>query len=126
MESGTCIIEGTNSAAAYIDPGSPTCHKGNTLDVYMVSGGLALAAETKVEGDTPIYAHYLVRLSIGANLSKYMGQIIKRPMAFQGLTRKEARTRDVPEDGFTKKKGTLGEDWKRWNESSENHIGQVE
>eukprot|EP00972_Heterocapsa_arctica_P091229 13461404-Heterocapsa_arctica.AAC.1 len=58
MEPGTCIIEGTNRAAAYIDPGAPTCHTGNTLDWYMVSGGLALSAETKVEGDIPIYAHY--------------------------------------------------------------------
>eukprot|EP00972_Heterocapsa_arctica_P092953 13709663-Heterocapsa_arctica.AAC.1 len=39
MEPGTFTIEGTNSAAAYIDPGKPTCHTGNTLDWYMSGQG---------------------------------------------------------------------------------------
>eukprot|EP00972_Heterocapsa_arctica_P040637 5989682-Heterocapsa_arctica.AAC.1 len=95
MEPGTCIVESTNSAAAYTDP-----------------------------GDAPIYAHYPAKLRIGGNLSKDMGELIKIPMAFQGLTRKEARTREVPECDFTKKEGTLREDWKRWNESSEHYLGQ--
>eukprot|EP00972_Heterocapsa_arctica_P037715 5551037-Heterocapsa_arctica.AAC.1 len=90
----------------------------------MVSGGLALSAETKVEGDTPIYSHYPFKLRIGGNLSKDVGQRIKRPMAFQGLPRKEARTREVPEGDFISKEGTLHEDWKSWNESSENYPGQ--
>eukprot|EP00972_Heterocapsa_arctica_P084529 12452453-Heterocapsa_arctica.AAC.1 len=97
MEPVSCIIEGTNRAAAYVDPGAATCHTANTLDWFMVSGGLALSAESKVEEDTHIYAHYPVRLRVGGNLSKDMGHRIKRPMAFQGLARKEARTRETPE-----------------------------
>eukprot|EP00972_Heterocapsa_arctica_P034878 5134518-Heterocapsa_arctica.AAC.1 len=65
MEPGTFTIEGTHSTAAYIDPGLSTCHTGNTLDWFVVSGGLALSAYTKVEGDTPIYAHCPVKLMIG-------------------------------------------------------------
>eukprot|EP00972_Heterocapsa_arctica_P078853 11629237-Heterocapsa_arctica.AAC.1 len=63
----------------------------------MVSGGLALSAENKVEWDTQIYAHYPVSLRVGGNLSKDMGQRIRRPIAFQGLSRQEARTRETPE-----------------------------
>eukprot|EP00972_Heterocapsa_arctica_P107128 15783976-Heterocapsa_arctica.AAC.1 len=63
----------------------------------MVSGGLALSAESKVESDTPIDAHCPVKVRVGGSLSKYTGQRIRRPMAFQGLNRKEARHRDVPE-----------------------------
>eukprot|EP00972_Heterocapsa_arctica_P060551 8933751-Heterocapsa_arctica.AAC.1 len=62
MEPGTFTIEGTNSAAVYIDPGEATCHTGNTLDWYMVRGGLTLTAEIQVEQDTQIYAHYPDRL----------------------------------------------------------------
>eukprot|EP00972_Heterocapsa_arctica_P019232 2836738-Heterocapsa_arctica.AAC.2 len=47
-------------------------------------------------------------------------------MAFQVRTSKESRTRGVPEGDFTEKEGTLDEDWIRWNESSENYLGQVE
>eukprot|EP00972_Heterocapsa_arctica_P103551 15261509-Heterocapsa_arctica.AAC.1 len=97
MEPGTCVIEGTKSWAAYVDPGAQTCRTGSTLYWFMVSGGLALSAESKVESDTPTYTHYPVKLRVGGRLSKYMGQRIRRPMAFQGLTRKEARNRDVPE-----------------------------
>eukprot|EP00972_Heterocapsa_arctica_P032720 4819555-Heterocapsa_arctica.AAC.1 len=97
MEPGTCIIEGTKIAAAYVDPGAPTCHTGNTQDWFMVSGGLALSAESKVEGDTPIYAHYPVKLRVGGTLSTFMGQRIRRPMACQGLPREEAHTREAPE-----------------------------
>eukprot|EP00972_Heterocapsa_arctica_P080944 11928951-Heterocapsa_arctica.AAC.1 len=100
MAPGTFTLEGTSSSAAYIDPEESTCHTGNTLDWYMVSGGLALSAEIKVDQDTHIYAHYPVILRVGGSLSKYMGQRIKRPMAFQGLTREEARTRDTPEGDF--------------------------
>eukprot|EP00972_Heterocapsa_arctica_P100171 14770936-Heterocapsa_arctica.AAC.1 len=64
MEPGTCTIEGTNRAAAYIDPGAATCHTGNTFDWFMVSGGLALAAESNVEEDTQIYVHYPDRLRV--------------------------------------------------------------
>eukprot|EP00972_Heterocapsa_arctica_P023972 3531547-Heterocapsa_arctica.AAC.1 len=55
-----------------------------------------------------------------------MGQRIKRPMAFQGITRKEARTRDVPEGDFVMKGDSLDEQWKHWNEASEEYLGKVE
>eukprot|EP00972_Heterocapsa_arctica_P009881 1453156-Heterocapsa_arctica.AAC.1 len=69
MEPGSFTIEGTNSAAAYVEPGAPTCNTGSTLDWFMVSGGLAMAAESKVESDTQIYAHSLVKLKVGGELS---------------------------------------------------------
>eukprot|EP00972_Heterocapsa_arctica_P099905 14735299-Heterocapsa_arctica.AAC.1 len=73
----------------------------------MVSGGLALAAETKVDKDTHIYAHYHVRLKVGGTLSEDMGQKIRRPSAFQGLTKKEARTNNIPEGDFATNACTL-------------------
>eukprot|EP00972_Heterocapsa_arctica_P109604 16134758-Heterocapsa_arctica.AAC.1 len=51
MAPGFCIIEGTSCSAAYLDPEEATCHTGNTLDWFMVSGVVALAAETKVDHD---------------------------------------------------------------------------
>eukprot|EP00972_Heterocapsa_arctica_P057601 8497897-Heterocapsa_arctica.AAC.1 len=62
MAPGACIIEGTNSSAAYLDPEEATCHSGNMLDWFMVSGGLALAAEINVDKDPHGYAPYPVRL----------------------------------------------------------------
>eukprot|EP00972_Heterocapsa_arctica_P037330 5493895-Heterocapsa_arctica.AAC.1 len=46
MGPGSCVIEGKNNSAAYLDPMESTCSSGNTLDWFMVSGGLAIAAET--------------------------------------------------------------------------------
>eukprot|EP00972_Heterocapsa_arctica_P038527 5676835-Heterocapsa_arctica.AAC.1 len=68
MTPGTCVIEGMNNSAAYIDPIDATCSTGNTLDWFMVSGGLAIAAETRVDKDTQIYSHYPVQLKIGGKL----------------------------------------------------------
>eukprot|EP00972_Heterocapsa_arctica_P015110 2224813-Heterocapsa_arctica.AAC.1 len=69
----------------------------------MVSGGLALAAETKVDKDTQIYVHYPVQLKVGGKLSEDMGQRIRGPSAFQGLTKKEAKKGIIPEgDSNTK------------------------
>eukprot|EP00972_Heterocapsa_arctica_P086290 12719426-Heterocapsa_arctica.AAC.1 len=68
-----------SNSAAYLDPVDATCHTGNTLDWFMVSGGLALAAETKVDKDIRIYAHYPVQLKVGGELSEDMGQRIRRP-----------------------------------------------
>eukprot|EP00972_Heterocapsa_arctica_P053990 7953620-Heterocapsa_arctica.AAC.1 len=65
MAPGICVIEGMNKSAAYLDPEASTCCTGNTLEWFMVSGGLALAAETKVDNDTQIRAHYPVQLKIG-------------------------------------------------------------
>eukprot|EP00972_Heterocapsa_arctica_P017880 2642837-Heterocapsa_arctica.AAC.1 len=59
---GTCVIEGMNNSAAYLDPIAPTCSTGNTLDWFMISGGLAIAAETRVDKDTQIFSHYPVQL----------------------------------------------------------------
>eukprot|EP00972_Heterocapsa_arctica_P016895 2494282-Heterocapsa_arctica.AAC.1 len=55
-----------------------------------------------------------------------MGQRIKRPMAFQGLTKKEARTRNTPEGDFKTKEGTLDEDWIRWNQEGETYLSHQE
>eukprot|EP00972_Heterocapsa_arctica_P004089 607418-Heterocapsa_arctica.AAC.1 len=63
MGPGACVIEGMNNPAAYLDPMEATCHTGNTIDWFMVSGGLAIAAETKVDKDTQIDAHYPVPVS---------------------------------------------------------------
>eukprot|EP00972_Heterocapsa_arctica_P083799 12349121-Heterocapsa_arctica.AAC.1 len=60
-----------------------TCSTGNTLDLYMVSGGLAIAAETRVDKDTLIFSHDPVQLKVGGTLSEDMGVRIRRPSAFQ-------------------------------------------
>eukprot|EP00972_Heterocapsa_arctica_P038500 5673389-Heterocapsa_arctica.AAC.1 len=72
MTPGVCIIEGMNSSAAYLEPVEATCHSGNTLDWFMFSAGLALAAETKVDNDILIYAHYPVKLRVGSKLIEDM------------------------------------------------------
>eukprot|EP00972_Heterocapsa_arctica_P021844 3212840-Heterocapsa_arctica.AAC.1 len=90
MAPGICVIEGMNNSAAYLDPVEATCCTGNTLDWYMVSGGLALDAETKVDKDTQMYAHYPVQLKVGGKPSEDMGKTIRRPSVFQGITKKEA------------------------------------
>eukprot|EP00972_Heterocapsa_arctica_P062481 9210652-Heterocapsa_arctica.AAC.1 len=65
MAPGSCTIEGLNNSAAYLDPIDSTCHTGNTLYWYMVSGGLAIGAETSVDKDTQTHHHYPVKLKIG-------------------------------------------------------------
>eukprot|EP00972_Heterocapsa_arctica_P017384 2566902-Heterocapsa_arctica.AAC.1 len=47
-------------------------------------------------------------------------------MAFQGITRKEARTREVPEGDCVMKGESLDEQWKQCNEASEEYLGKVE
>eukprot|EP00972_Heterocapsa_arctica_P002577 377034-Heterocapsa_arctica.AAC.1 len=54
----------------------------------MVSGGLALSAESKVESDTPIHAHYPVKLRVGGSLNKIWGKELGDPR----------HSRDLPEN----------------------------
>eukprot|EP00972_Heterocapsa_arctica_P109109 16067291-Heterocapsa_arctica.AAC.1 len=72
MTQCTCVIEGMNNSAAYLDPIDSTCSTRNTLYLFMVSGGLAIAAETRVDKDTQLYSHYPVQLNIGGKLSEDM------------------------------------------------------
>eukprot|EP00972_Heterocapsa_arctica_P038797 5717763-Heterocapsa_arctica.AAC.1 len=106
MTPGTCVIEGMNNSAAYLDPVEATCSSGNTL-WFMVSGGLAIAAESRVDKDTHIYSHYPVQLKIGGKLSEDMGVIIRRPSAFQGITKTEANKGNIPVGDFKTKEGTI-------------------
>eukprot|EP00972_Heterocapsa_arctica_P046939 6928418-Heterocapsa_arctica.AAC.1 len=89
MTPGSCVIEGMNNSAAYLDPMEATCSTGNTLDWFMVSGGLAIAAETNVDKDTQIYSHYPVQLKIGGRLSEDLGMRIRRANVFEGMTKKD-------------------------------------
>eukprot|EP00972_Heterocapsa_arctica_P066334 9785706-Heterocapsa_arctica.AAC.1 len=73
----------------------------------MVSGGLAIAAETKVDKDTHIYAHYPVQLRVGGKLSQDMGHRIIIPSAFQGITKKEAKKGIIPEGDSKTKAGSI-------------------
>eukprot|EP00972_Heterocapsa_arctica_P073045 10790485-Heterocapsa_arctica.AAC.1 len=68
MAPGSCVIESMNNSAAYLDPMESTCSTGNTLYWFMVSGGLAIAAETNVDKDIQLYSHYPVQLNIGGRL----------------------------------------------------------
>eukprot|EP00972_Heterocapsa_arctica_P089651 13220899-Heterocapsa_arctica.AAC.1 len=107
MTPGTCVIEGMNNSAAYLDPIDATCSTGNTLNWFMVSGGLAIAAETKVDKDTELFSHYPVQLKIGGKLSEDMGVRIRRPSAFQGMTKKEAKKGYIIKGDFKTKEGTI-------------------
>eukprot|EP00972_Heterocapsa_arctica_P099312 14656435-Heterocapsa_arctica.AAC.1 len=73
MGPGSCVIEGMNNSAACLDPMEATCSSGNTLDCFMVSGGLAIAAETNVDPDTQICSHCPAQLKIGGRLSNDLG-----------------------------------------------------
>eukprot|EP00972_Heterocapsa_arctica_P049802 7327481-Heterocapsa_arctica.AAC.1 len=55
-----------------------------------------------------------------------MGSRIKRPMDFQGMTRKEAKL-NMPTDGtFTLTGENINQQWTHWNESSEEYLAQKE
>eukprot|EP00972_Heterocapsa_arctica_P026983 3969246-Heterocapsa_arctica.AAC.1 len=69
----------------------------------MVSGGVAIAAETKVDKDIQIYVHYPVQLKVGGKFSEDMGVRIRRPSTFQGITKKEANKVIIPEGDFKTK-----------------------
>ncbi len=122
MKPGSCILEGMRNSAAYLDPIDATCCTGNTLDWYMVSGGLAIAAETTVIKDTQIFSHYPVQLRIGGALSEDLGNRIRRPNVFAGMTKQEVKDFEFPEGDFKTKSGTLNDNWNRWNDESELYL----
>eukprot|EP00972_Heterocapsa_arctica_P078616 11593950-Heterocapsa_arctica.AAC.1 len=53
-----------------------------------------------------------------------MGSRIKLPVDFQGIIRKEANNENPTEGTFIMKGKNLNQKWKRWNESSEEHLAQ--
>eukprot|EP00972_Heterocapsa_arctica_P077539 11436270-Heterocapsa_arctica.AAC.1 len=55
-----------------------------------------------------------------------MGRRIRRPSAFQGLTKEEAKKGIIPEGYFNTKECTLGENWIRWNQESETYLSHRE
>ncbi len=122
MAPGAWLVEGMNNSTVYLDPMEATCSTGNTLDWFMVSGGLAIVAETRVDKDTQIYSHYPVQLKIGGTLSEDMGVRIRRPNAFQRITKKEAKKNSIPEGDFKTKEGTIDENWIRWNQASDTYL----
>eukprot|EP00972_Heterocapsa_arctica_P041904 6180495-Heterocapsa_arctica.AAC.2 len=88
----------------------------------MVSGGLAIAAETKVDKNTQLYSHYPVQLKIGGRLSEDLGVRIRKASAFVGLTKKEVKKGNLPEGELTTKDGTLDANWIRWNQEAETYV----
>jgi hypothetical protein len=55
-----------------------------------------------------------------------MGHRIKRPMDFQGITRKEARTTDPTQGNFTMEGNCLNSKWQHWNEMAEGYLAEKE
>eukprot|EP00972_Heterocapsa_arctica_P084079 12387025-Heterocapsa_arctica.AAC.1 len=51
-----------------------------------------------------------------------MGVRIRRPSAFQGFTKKEAKKGIIPEGGFKTKEGTIEQNWIRWNQEAETYL----
>eukprot|EP00972_Heterocapsa_arctica_P080404 11848300-Heterocapsa_arctica.AAC.1 len=73
----------------------------------MVSGGLAIAAETNVDKGTQIFSHYPVQLKIGGRHSNDLGVRNRRANAFDGMTKKEVKKGIIPEGDFKTKEGTF-------------------
>eukprot|EP00972_Heterocapsa_arctica_P033051 4863210-Heterocapsa_arctica.AAC.1 len=55
-----------------------------------------------------------------------MGSRINRPVDFQGIIRKEAKSEHPAEGTFTMKGKLLNQKWKHSNESSEEYLVQKE
>eukprot|EP00972_Heterocapsa_arctica_P065097 9610308-Heterocapsa_arctica.AAC.1 len=55
-----------------------------------------------------------------------MGTRIRRPMAFQGMTRKEAKVHKVLKIYFVMKGEDLDEQWNHWNNSFDTYLGNIE
>eukprot|EP00972_Heterocapsa_arctica_P103816 15300800-Heterocapsa_arctica.AAC.1 len=120
------IGRGASSTAAYVEPVAPTCITGSTTDWFKVSAGLANGAESKVENDAAVDKHKPVRLIIGGRLREDTGLRIRRPVSFQGMTRKEANKHEILEVDFVMEGKHVEQQWKHWNESSEKYLGMVE
>eukprot|EP00972_Heterocapsa_arctica_P008811 1293261-Heterocapsa_arctica.AAC.1 len=50
-----------------------------------------------------------------------MGVRIRRPSAFQGITKREAKKGNIPEGEFQTKEGIIAENWIRWNQEAETY-----
>eukprot|EP00972_Heterocapsa_arctica_P065232 9630788-Heterocapsa_arctica.AAC.1 len=55
-----------------------------------------------------------------------MGSIIKRPMDFQGMIKKEAKNNMLTDGKFKLEGKDIDEQWKLWNEASEDYLAQKE
>eukprot|EP00972_Heterocapsa_arctica_P089347 13174153-Heterocapsa_arctica.AAC.1 len=51
-----------------------------------------------------------------------MGVRIKRPSAFQGITKKEAKKGTIPEGDFKTTEGTIEEHWIIWNQEAGTYL----
>eukprot|EP00972_Heterocapsa_arctica_P006036 889376-Heterocapsa_arctica.AAC.1 len=51
-----------------------------------------------------------------------MGVRIRRPSAFQGITKKEAKKGNIPEGDFNIKESTIYENWIIWNQEAETYL----
>eukprot|EP00972_Heterocapsa_arctica_P041201 6073228-Heterocapsa_arctica.AAC.1 len=65
-------------------------------------------------------------MTIGGKLSEDMGSRIRRPMDFQGITRKEAKNNKPIDGKFTLEGRNIDEKWRLWNEASEEYFAQKE
>eukprot|EP00972_Heterocapsa_arctica_P111157 16365540-Heterocapsa_arctica.AAC.1 len=75
---------------------------------------------------TNISGHSPVRLNLGGNLNDDIGSKIKRPVDFQGTTRKDARLNNPTEGDFEMKGKSRNQKWKHWTEASEEFLAQAE
>eukprot|EP00972_Heterocapsa_arctica_P093713 13823974-Heterocapsa_arctica.AAC.1 len=55
-----------------------------------------------------------------------MGSRIRRPMDFQGITRKGAKNNKPIDGKYKLEGGTIDEKWRLWNEASEEYLAQKE
>eukprot|EP00972_Heterocapsa_arctica_P094600 13950408-Heterocapsa_arctica.AAC.1 len=104
MEPGTFTLENHNGKAAYVATTAHTYSRNGVtskLDWFLVCPELACSARSAVNNDTHIQGHSPVRMTIGGLLSEDMGSRIRRPMDFQGMTRKEAKNNKPTDGKFT-------------------------
>eukprot|EP00972_Heterocapsa_arctica_P058347 8607900-Heterocapsa_arctica.AAC.1 len=129
VEPGTFTLEKHSGKAGFVaTTGHTYSRDGNksNLDWFLVCSELIISAQVFVNNDTHIQGHSPVRMAIGGKLSEDMGSRIRRPMDFQGMTRKEAKN-NMPTDGVFKLEGkNIDGKWRKWNEASENYLAHKE
>ena len=111
-----------HAKASIATEGVATVDTGGVLDWFMVSDALANLTEAWTDTQAPIAVHRPVWISVTKAVKGDYGRRIKRPMALDGIPRRDLKGYKPEAGEFAFEADDLDRMWIEWHEACEGHL----
>ena len=116
------VCVGNVGGAAMISTETATHEKGRILDWFLTNMDIDGGTAVEAKDDAGVTGHLPVIMTIKRKIKGDLGTRLRRPRAFEGVTKADIKDYTPEKGERIDIGGTLDQQWRQWNDHAERHL----